>query len=127
MSQTMPAIVLREFGGPEVLELREIPRPAPAAGQVLVRVKASSVNPVDTKIRSGMLAAIAPGAPTVLGCDVAGVVEECGPGVIAFSPGDEVYGCPGGVKGIPGALAQFMVCDTRLLAPKPPTLTFEEA
>lgn len=127
MSQTMPAIVLREFGGPEVLELREIPRPVPAAGQVLVRVEASSVNPVDTKIRSGMLAAIAPEAPSVLGCDVAGTVEECGPGVTGFVPGDEVYGCPGGVKGNPGALAQYMVCDTRLLAPKPSSLTFEEA
>jgi NADPH2:quinone reductase len=127
MSQTMPAIVLREFGGPEVLQLREIPRPVPGAGQILVRVKASSVNPVDTKIRSGMLAAIAPEAPAVLGCDVAGVVEECGSDVREFSPGDEVYGCAGGVKGSPGALAEFMACDHRLLAPKPPTLSFLEA
>ncbi len=123
----MSAMVVREFGGPEVFEQREIPRPVPGAGQVLVRVKASSVNPVDTKIRSGMLAAIAPEAPVVLGCDVTGVVEECGAGVSGFSPGDEVYGCAGGVKGCPGALAEYMAADARLLAPKPPGLTFEEA
>jgi NADPH2:quinone reductase len=127
MSQSMKAMVVREFGGPEVFEQREIPRPSPKTGQVLVRVKASSVNPVDTKIRSGMLAAIAPEAPTVLGCDMAGVVEECGAGVTAFAPGDEVYGCAGGVKGSPGALAEFMTADARLLAPKPAGLTFEEA
>ena len=123
----MPAIVLRQFGGTEHFVLSQIPRPAPAAGQVLVRVKASSVNPVDTKIRSGMLAAIAPADPCVLGCDMAGIVAECGAGVTDFSPGDEVYGCAGGVKGSPGALAEYMVCDTRLLAPKPAGLTFEEA
>jgi NADPH:quinone reductase len=127
MSYTMPAIVMPEFGGPEVLQLREIPRPVAGPGQVLVRVKASSVNPVDTKIRSGMLAAIAPDAPTVLGCDVAGVVEACGPLVRHFAPGDEVYGCAGGVKGHPGALAEYMACDERLLAPRPPGLSFEEA
>lgn len=127
MSQTMTAMTLRQFGGTEHFVLRQIPRPAPAAGQVLVRVKASSVNPVDTKIRSGMLAAIAPADPCVLGCDMAGIVFACGAGVTAFSPGDEVYGCPGGVKGSQGALAEYMVCDPRLLAPKPPGLTFAEA
>ncbi len=127
MSQTMQAMVIREFGGPEVFEQREIPRPVPGAGQVLVRIKASSVNPVDTKIRSGMLAAIAPEAPIVLGCDMSGVVEECGGGVTEFSAGEEVYGCPGGVKGFPGALAEYMVADVRLVAPKPVSLTFEEA
>jgi len=123
----MKAMVVREFGGPEVFEWRDVPRPAAGSGEVLVRVKASSVNPVDTKIRSGMLAAIAPEAPTILGCDMAGVVEECGTGVTVFSPGDEVYGCAGGVKGCPGALAEFMAADARLLAPKPAGLTFEEA
>jgi NADPH2:quinone reductase len=127
MSKTMQAMVVREFGGPEVLERREIPRPAPGPGQVLVRVKASSVNPVDTKIRSGMLAAMAPEAPSVLGCDMSGVVEETGEGVTAFSPGDAVYGAPGGVKGHPGALAEYMTADVRLIAPKPESLSWEEA
>ena len=123
----MSAMVVREFGGPEVFEQREIPRPGPGPGQVLVRVRASSVNPVDTKIRSGMLAAIAPEAPVVLGCDMSGVVEESGAGVTEFSPGDEVYGSPGGVKGWPGALAEYMIADARVLARKPAGLTFEEA
>jgi NADPH:quinone reductase len=123
----MQAMVLREFGGPEVLEQREIPRPVPGPGHVLVRVKASSVNPVDTKIRSGMLAAMAPEAPAVPGCDMSGVVQETGEGVTEFSPGDEVYGSPGGVKGHPGALAEYMVADVRLLAPKPKSLPWEEA
>ena len=123
----MQAMVIREFGGPEVFEQREILRPAPGPGQVLVRVKASSVNPVDTKIRSGMLAAMAPEAPRVLGCDMSGIVEETGAGVADFSPGDEVYGSPGGVKGHPGALAEYMVADVRLIARKPANLGFEEA
>lgn len=123
----MRAMVVREFGGPEVMELREIPRPEPGPGQVLVRIKAGSVNPVDTKIRSGMLAAIAPEAPTVLGCDIAGIVEATGPGVKDFAPGDEVYGCAGGVKGCPGTLAEYTAADQRLLAPKPKSLTWEQA
>jgi NADPH2:quinone reductase len=127
MSQNMSAMVAREFGGPEVFERREIPRPQAGPGQVLVRVKASSVNPVDTKIRSGMLAAMAPEPPMVLGCDVAGVVEECGEGVTAFRSGDEIYGCAGGVRGFPGALAEYMAADAQLLAPKPAGLTFEQA
>ena len=127
MSNMMKAMVVREFGGPDVFELREIPRPEPCAEQLLVRVKASSVNPVDSKIRSGMLAAIAPEAPMVLGCDVAGVVEAVGEGVTEFRPGDLVYGCAGGVKGYPGALAEYMAADASLLAPMPAGLTFEEA
>jgi NADPH2:quinone reductase len=127
MSNTMQAMVIREFGGPEVFERREIPKPSPAPGQVLVRVKASSVNPVDTKIRSGMLAAMAPEAPSVLGCDMSGVVEEIGEGVAGLAPGDAVYGSPGGVKGHPGALAEYMTADVRLIAPKPERLTWEEA
>jgi NADPH:quinone reductase len=122
----MKAMVVREFGGPEVFELRNVPVPVRRAGQVLVRVQASSVNPVDTKIRSGMLAAIAPAEPVVLGCDVAGIVveadEESG-----FSPGDHVYGCAGGVKGCPGALAEYMAADAALLARMPAGLGFAEA
>ncbi len=120
-------MVIREFGGPEVLERREIPRPSAGPGEVLVRVKASSVNPVDTKIRSGMLAAIAPEAPAVSGFDMSGIVEECGEGVTAFAPGDAVYGSPGGYKGNAGALAEYMVADARVLAPKPESLSWEAA
>lgn len=85
------------------------------------------MNPVDTKIRSGMLAAMAPEAPCVLGCDMSGIVEETGEGVTTFSVGDEVYGSPGGVKGHPGALAEYMTADVRLIAAKPSNLTWEES
>ena len=110
-----------------MLEESRVPVPAPGPGEVLLRVRASSVNPVDTKIRSGMLAAIAPEAPTILGCDVAGEVAALGSGVTGFAPGDAAYGCAGGVKGCQGALAEWMVADAALLAPKPAALSWEEA
>lgn len=123
----MRAIVLKEFGGPEVLVEKEVPKPEVQPGFVLVRVHASSVNPVDTKIRRGALAAIAPDAPTILGCDASGVVEAVGKGVTDFRPGDEVFGCVGGVKGCPGCLAEYVLADADLLAPKPKSLTFVQA
>lgn len=122
----MKALVLTDFGDADNLELREVPDPRPASGQVLVRVAATSVNPVDTKIRHGG-SAIAPELPAILGMDVAGTVEAVGDGVTTFRPGDEVYGCAGGLLGIPGALAERMVVDPRLLAPKPPSLSMREA
>lgn len=123
----MRAIIIQNFGGPEVLVEREIPIPELQPGHVKIRVRASSVNPVDMKIRSGMLAAIAPDDPAIPGCDVAGVIEAVGDGVSDFSPGDEVYGCAGGVKGHPGALAEYQVADARLIARKPASLSMEEA
>jgi NADPH2:quinone reductase len=127
MRETMRAMVLRDFGAPDVFGERMLPVPVPGPGEVLVRVRASSVNPVDGKIRSGMLRAIAPPDPVVLGCDVAGEVVACGAGVGTFRAGDAVYGCAGGVKGLPGALAEYMVADAALLAPKPAELDWEEA
>lgn len=82
---------------------------------------------MDCKIRSGQVAAIAPDFPAVLHMDVAGVVDKVGPGVSRFREGDAIYGCAGGLKGIPGALADVMVADENLLALKPPSLSFEEA
>jgi NADPH2:quinone reductase len=94
---------------------------------VLVRVSACSVNPADYKIRSAG-PPIAPELPAVLGMDVAGVIEAVGDGVEDFRPGDEVYGCAGGVRGVPGgALAEYMLADARLIAPKPKTLSMREA
>lgn len=125
--KTMQAWVLRGFGGPEQFERMEIPRPELKPGHVLVRVAATSVNPADLKIRDGRSAAIAPPAPMVLHMDVAGVVEAVGEGVADLAVGDEVYGCAGGVGGIPGALADFMLADARLLARKPASLSLREA
>jgi NADPH2:quinone reductase len=127
MQKLMKAMVIREFGGPEVFELQEIPVPEIKPGHVLVKVEASSVNPVDTKIRKGLLAAIAPEAPTVLGCDLAGSVVAVGDGVLDFQIGDAIFACAAGVKGCGGALAEFALCDARLCAPKPATLDWAAA
>jgi NADPH2:quinone reductase len=122
----MKAQVIEGHGGPEEFEEREVERPEVRAGHVLIRVAASSVNPVDTKIRSGA-APLGPELPAVLHGDVAGTVEEAGPGVEAFRPGDEVYACAGGVKGQGGALAEYLLADADLVARKPRTLGMAEA
>ncbi|MFE2813820.1 zinc-dependent alcohol dehydrogenase family protein [Streptomyces nigra] len=121
----MRAVVMTTVGGP--LELREIDRPRPGDGQVLVRVHASAVNPLDTKIRAGKAAHARVRPPAVLGMDLAGQVVEAGAGVNGFAPGDEVYGLTGGVGDLQGSLAQFAAVDARLLAPKPATLSMREA
>ena len=123
----MRAYVIDAFGGPDGFHPMDLPTPAPPEGHVLLSVRATSVNPVDCKIRSGAVAAIAPAFPAILHMDVAGVVERVGAGAGRFREGDAVYGCAGGLKGIAGALADYMVADERLLAPKPPSLSFAEA
>ncbi|MFI8215925.1 zinc-dependent alcohol dehydrogenase family protein [Streptomyces sp. NPDC085932] len=121
----MRAVVLEEFAGP--LEVREIDRPTPGDGQVLVRIHASGVNPLDTKIRAGRAAHARVQPPVVLGMDLAGQVVETGPGVNGFAPGDEVYGLTGGVGDLQGSLAEFAAVDARLLARKPAALSMREA
>lgn len=105
----------------------EMPRPVPAAGQVLVRIHASGVNPLDTKIRAGRADHARQALPAVLGMDLAGVVEQVGPGVTRFAPGDEVFGLAGGIGGLQGTLAQYSAVDADLLAHKPRKLTMREA
>lgn len=105
----------------------ELSRPTPKSGQVLVRMRASGVNPLDTKIRAGKAAHAKQPLPAVLGLDMAGVVEECGPGVTAFHPGDEVYGMVGGVGGLQGTLAEYVVTNADLVALKPKSLPMREA
>ena len=122
----MKALVLKQFGEPDHFELREVPDPEPKPGEVLVRVAATSVNPVDCKLRRGG-SPIAPELPAILGMDVAGTVEAVGEGVTGLEVGDAVYGCAGGLRGMPGALAERMTADARLLAPKPESLSFREA
>jgi NADPH2:quinone reductase len=122
----MKAQLLQTYGETPDFRMAEIDAPALEPGHVLVRVAATSVNPIDIKMRT-MRPAFAPALPAVLGMDVAGVVEAVGEGVTGFRPGDEVFGCAGGIAGLPGALAEFMPCDARLLAPKPANLSMEEA
>jgi NADPH:quinone reductase len=105
----------------------EAPRPVISAGQVLVRICASGVNPLDTKIRAGKAAHAKQPLPAVLGLDMAGVVEEVAADVTAFRPGDEVYGMVGGVGGLQGTLAEMVAADAALLANKPKSLSMREA
>ena len=102
-------------------------RPIPKAGEVLVRIHASGVNPLDLKIRSGQAAHARHPLPAILGLDLAGVVEEPGPGVSQFLRGDAVYGLTGGVGGIQGSLAEFAAVDAQLLAKVPEGLSLREA
>jgi NADPH:quinone reductase len=121
----MRAAVLEEYNSP--FRLIEVARPKPAAGQVLVRIKASGVNPLDTKIRSGNGAHAKQPLPAILGMDMTGVVEELGAEVSGFSVGDEVYGLTGGVGGLQGSLAEFAAVDVDLIAKKPVNLTMHQA
>ncbi|EGY01399.1 alcohol dehydrogenase zinc-binding domain protein [Nitrospirillum viridazoti Y2] len=125
MIPTMKAAIVETQNGP--FRITDIARPEPAAGQVLVRIQASGVNPLDTKIRAGAAAHARHPLPAILGLDLAGVVEAVGPAVTAFRPGDEVYGMTGGVGGLQGSLAQYAAVDANLLAPKPANLTMREA
>jgi len=125
---TMNTWVIDDFGGPDVFERREIAVPDLDDHQVLVRVHATSVNPVDYKIRRGDAEALCPPHPATLHGDVAGIVVAVGDDVTAFDEGDTVYGCAGGYPPVPhGALADYMPCDARLLAPMPDALSFREA
>jgi NADPH:quinone reductase len=104
-----------------------VPDPIAKAGEVLVRIHASGVNPLDTKIRAGQAAHAKQPLPAVLGLDMAGVVEEVGEGVTGFKRGDEVYGMTGGVGGLQGSLAELAAADARLLTHKPAKLSMREA
>lgn len=115
----MKAIVIRQFGEPDVLEQVELPRPSIGEHQVLVQIQASSVNPLDYKLRRGDLPHFAPAFPAILHCDFAGTVVETGNAVTTLGVGDEVYGCAGGVRGRQGALADYMAADAALVARRP--------
>jgi len=116
----MEAYIVEEPGGN--FRKTDLPHPNLRPNHVLVRIKASGVNPLDTKIRAGKASHAKQSLPAVLGVDMAGIVEEIGPGVTAFSRGDEVYGMVGGVGGLQGTLAEFIGVDTDLLAHKPKNL-----
>ncbi|MEU5790610.1 zinc-dependent alcohol dehydrogenase family protein [Micromonospora purpureochromogenes] len=121
----MRAAVLREFGVP--LRVEEIGQAVAGSGQVLVRVVASGVNPLDTKIQAGKAPHARVELPAVLGLDLAGVVVALGPDMTGFQLGDEVYGLTGGVGDLQGSLAEYAAVDARLLARKPRTLSMREA
>ena len=123
--RTMRAVVLDEFGGK--LAVRELPVPDPGPGEVLVRVRASGVNPLDLKIRAGEAGHARVEPPAVLGIDMAGTVVRLGEAVTGFGAGDEVYGMTGGIGTTAGSLSEYQVADARLLARKPSNATMAEA
>jgi NADPH:quinone reductase-like Zn-dependent oxidoreductase len=122
---TMQALVAETANAP--MKLTDIERPIAGEGQVLVKIMASSVSPLDNKIRTGKGGHARQPLPAILGMDVAGIVEAVGAGVAAFKAGDEVYGLAGGIGGLQGSLAQYGVFDARLLAIKPSNLSFRQA
>lgn len=117
----MKAIVVHEFGGPEVLKLEEVPTPKPAAGQVLVRVHAVGVNPYDTVMRNGTYA-VRPPLPYTPGSDGAGVIEAVGPGVTKVKPGDRIYMA----KTVTGAYAEYALALESQVHPLPANVSFSQ-
>nr|BFD81313.1 NADP-dependent oxidoreductase [Streptomyces sp. Xyl84] len=120
--ETMRAVVQDGFGGPEVLRVQQVPRPVPLPTEVLVRVHAAGINPVDWKSRAGGgMAGVLGEPPFTLGWDVSGVVEEAGFGVTTLKPGDEVYGMPWFPRAA-NAYAEYVTAPARQFARKPAAL-----
>ncbi len=124
----MKAIVINRFGGREVLQRIEVPKPEPGEGEVLVRVKAAGVNPVDWKIRAGYLKEFYPYKfPLILGWDLAGSVEQVGYSARRFRPGDDVYAYCRRPVIQQGAYAEYIAIPESYLAMRPKTISAEEA
>src|SRR6059036_180790 len=124
-TSTMKAIVIHEYGRPEVLKYEDVPRPEPQPDQILVRVIAAGVNPVDGMIRSGMFANEHRAFPIILGGDIAGVVEKVGSKITKFKVGDPVFAYVSLDNS--GGYAQYALVTEREEAPKPKSLTYVEA
>ncbi|MEH6451920.1 MAG: zinc-dependent alcohol dehydrogenase family protein [Psychromonas sp.] len=122
----MKAMIIKEIGSTDVFQLVEKAKPVAKPGHMVIEVKATSVNPLDTMLRSIELPWSA-NLPEVLHGDVAGLVVAVVEGETNFAVGDEVYGMAGGINGVDGALAEFMLVDVRLMAKKPTTLTMKQA
>jgi len=125
----MKAMILNEYGADAEFQLTEVEKPIATPGHVVVRVAASSVNTVDTMIRQmgQEQLPLSPDLPAILGMDFAGTVEAVGDDVTGFAVGDDVYGCAGGLLGLDGALADYILADAHLIAKKPKSLTMREA
>lgn len=121
----MKAIVLEQFGKSLIVE--EIEKPQPKDNEVLVKIRASGLNPLDIKIKNGQADHAQVKESSILGIDMAGIVEAVGKNVKNFNIGDEVYGMVGGVGNNPGTLAEYIAADEDLLALKPKNISFKEA
>lgn len=123
----MQAMVIEQFGDPSLFKSVSMPKPVIRPGHVLIKAAATSVNPFDCKLRRGFYAQLIPHFPMILHGDVAGIIEAVGEGVTHFQPGDEVYGCVGGLLDMHGALAEYVLADAQLIAHKPKTLSMLES
>ena len=126
----MKAVIAEAYGGPEVLEIADVAVPQTGPNGVLVRVHASSVNPLDWKLRKGLLSALwTLRFPVIWGCDLSGVVESVGSNVTLFRPGDEVYGFKEGhvAKTYRGTYAEYVVIPENAISRKPGKLSHQEA
>jgi NADPH:quinone reductase-like Zn-dependent oxidoreductase len=122
----MKALIIRKYGGPEVLQLAEMPDPVPGSGDVLVEVHAASVNPIDWKMREGrVIRYFDVPLPHVMGRDMSGVVREVGSEVRGLHPGDPVFGVGNPLRN--GTQAELLAIEAELVAKKPDALTHEEA
>jgi NADPH:quinone reductase-like Zn-dependent oxidoreductase len=124
MDTLMQAIQIDEYGGPDVLQLRALPVPVPAEGEVIVKVAAAGVGPWDAWIRAGKSVLPQP-LPLTPGSDIAGVVVQAGPGVKEFAAGDEVFGVTN--RRFTDGYAEFARARVDMIAAKPPGLAFEQA
>lgn len=128
MSTKMKAAYFEEFSELDNIKIGELGRPEPGEGEVLVRVKAAGVNPVDAAVARGMLNEVIPAEfPAVPGWDMAGVVEECGYSARRFEKGDEVYAYDRRPKVHHGTFAEYVVLPESYLARRPENISFEEA
>lgn len=126
----MRAAIAEQYGGPEVLQITDVAVPQSGPNGVLVRMHASSVNPVDWKLRKGLLSAVWKlRFPVIWGCDLSGVVESTGKNVTLFQPGDEVYGFKHGhvAKTYRGTYAEYVVVPENSISRKPAQLSHQEA
>jgi NADPH2:quinone reductase len=122
----MRAAYIEETGPPEVIKVGELPRPEPGPGQVLVKVRATALNPIDLYLRSGLIP-MPLSFPYVIGCDLAGTVEKVGQGSARFKVGDRVWGSNQGLLGRQGTTAEFAAVDEAWLYPTPEKLGDNEA
>jgi len=125
MTDQMRVLMVDAVNAP--FRLAQLPKPVPGIGEVLVRIKASGVNPLDGKIRAGQAAHARQVLPAVLGVDLAGTIEALGSEVGDWQVGDDVYALGSGIAGLQGSLAEYALVDARLLARKPASLSMREA
>lgn len=124
--ELMKAVIMTGAGSPDVLELQEVTKPSPQSHELLIKLKAAGVNPIDTKLRQRGTFYPDRGQ-AILGCDGAGIVEAVGANVSRFRVGDEVYFCNGGLGSHQGNYAEYTTIDERFAAFKPRSLSFAEA